>query len=91
VRESRRAWFWGLAIPIVTLGAALWIGPRAAALLLVYPLQVLRLFLRGNRSPRENFWRAAFLVLGKFPEMLGQVKFMWDRAFGNRSRLIEYK
>jgi glycosyltransferase involved in cell wall biosynthesis len=91
VRESHRAWFWGLAIPIVTLGASLWIGPWAAALLLVYPLQVLRLFLRGNGSPRENFWRAAFLVLGKFPEMLGQAKFMWDRAFGNRARLIEYK
>lgn len=91
VRESRSAWIWGLAIPIVTLGASLWIGPWAAALLLVYPLQVLRLFLRGNRSPRENFWRAAFLVLGKFPEMLGQAKFILDRAFGNRSRLIEYK
>jgi hypothetical protein len=62
-----------------------------ASLLLVYPLQVLRLFLLGNRSPRENFWRAAFLVLGKFPEMLGQAKFMWDRTFGNRARLIEYK
>jgi len=91
VRESRSTWFWGLVIPLVTLVVFLWIGTWAAALLLVYPLQVLRLFLRGRRSPRENFWRAAFLVLGKFPEMLGQVMFIFNRAFGNRSRLIEYK
>ncbi len=91
VRESRSARLWGLLIPLVTLGASVWIGTWAAALLLVYPLQVLRLFLRGDGSSRHNLWRAAFLVLGKFPEMLGQAKFIADRYFGGRSRLIEYK
>lgn len=91
VRESRSAWFWGLAIPLVTLGASFWIGAWALVLLLVYPLQVLRLFFGGNRSPHDNFWRALFLVLGKFPEMLGQATFIANRFFGNRSRLIEYK
>lgn len=91
IRESLSAWLWGLAIPLLTLCVSLWIGTWALALLLVYPLQVLRLFLRGERSRQDNFWRAAFLVLGKFPEMLGQVKFMLDRASGGRSRLIEYK
>lgn len=91
VRESRSAWFWGLAIPLGALVACLGIGAWALVLLLVYPLQVMRLFFRGNRSTHDNFWRALFLVLGKFPEMLGQVTFIANRFFGNRSRLIEYK
>jgi hypothetical protein len=59
--------------------------------LLAYPLQVVRLAVRGERSVRENWWRAAFLVLGKFPEMIGQVKFILQRYLGEQSRLIEYK
>ena len=31
-------------------------------------IQVLRLFIRGERSPCYNFLRTALLVLGKFPE-----------------------
>ena len=91
VRESRSAWLWGLAIPSVTLIACLWGRAFVLALLLVYPFQVLRLFFRGDRSPQDNFLRAVFLVLGKFPEMLGQSSFIANRVFGNRSQLIEYK
>jgi hypothetical protein len=46
---------------------------------------------RGTRSKRDNWWRAAALVLSKFPEMLGQTKFLRDRYRGIQSRLIEYK
>jgi hypothetical protein len=82
VRESRSAWFWGLGIPLLAFGAMPWLGAWSLALLAAYPLQVLRLGLRG-----ENWWRALFLVLGKFPEMLGQLKFRLER----RATLIEYK
>ena len=34
---------------------------------------------------------AVFLVIGKFPEMLGQLKFLTLRYLGRKSRLIEYK
>ena len=91
VRESRSAWFWGLGLPLFALACTAWIGPFGLAALLAYPLQVARLALRGDRSARENWLRAAFLVIGKFPEMLGQLRFMTDRRFGVQSRLIEYK
>ena len=91
VREARRAWFWGLWIPSGILGVSLWWGAWAIALLLVYPLQIARLALQGGRTAGENWWRAAFLVLGKFPEMLGQAKFLFHRHLGVKSRLIEYK
>lgn len=91
VRESRSAWLWGLAVPLAVCGAALWWGAWALLLLLVYPLQIVRLALRGGRSARENWGRAAFLVLGKFPEMLGQMKFLLHRHGSGPSRPIEYK
>lgn len=91
VRESRSAWFWGLGIPVGVFGLALWWGVWALVLLLIYPLQIVRLAARGGRSARENWWRAGSLVLGKFAEMFGQMKFLFHRHLGGRSRLIEYK
>jgi GT2 family glycosyltransferase len=91
VVESRRAWVWGLWIPLVVIVLAFAEGWWALLLLLVYPLQLVRLAMRGSHSPRENWLRAACLVLGKFPEMLGQLKFTLDRYRHARARLIEYK
>ncbi|CAI8973355.1 Glycosyltransferase [Pseudomonas sp. IT-P253] len=91
LRESRRAWFWGLAIPLATMFSTLLLGGYGLLLLLVYPLQVVRLARRGSGSARENWLLAFFLVLGKFPEMLGQVKFLLNRFGAGKSALIEYK
>jgi len=91
VRESRSAWIWGLGIPLATLIVVITNGWWGMLLLGVYPIQVTRLALFGKRSARENWWRAAALVLCKFPEMVGQIKFVVDRLRGVQSRLIEYK
>ena len=91
LRESRRAWFWGLGVPLATVIAMLMVGWSGLLLLLVYPLQVVRLARRGDRSPRENWLLALFLVLGKFPEMLGQAKFLLNRFGTGKTALIEYK
>jgi GT2 family glycosyltransferase len=91
VREARSAWCWALGIPASALGLSLWWGGWSAMLLAVYPAQVARLALQGGRSPRENWWRAAFLVLGKFPELFGQLKFLLHRHWVGPARLIEYK
>jgi glycosyltransferase involved in cell wall biosynthesis len=90
-RESRRAWFWGLLIPLLTLITSLVIGWSGLLLLLVYPLQVVRLARRGDGASGNNWVLAFFLVLGKFPEMLGQVKFLLNRFGAGKSALIEYK
>ncbi|MBH3426253.1 glycosyltransferase [Pseudomonas alkylphenolica] len=90
-RESRRAWTWGLGIPLAIVLASTLLGSWALLLLLIYPLQAVRLARRGARSPRENWLQAVFLVLGKFPEMLGQVKFLLNRFGAGKAALIEYK
>ena len=90
VDQSRRAWLWGLLLPLVILLLALF-NPAWMLLSLAYPLQVLRLGLTGRLSPRQNWWRAFFLVLGRFPEALGQLKYLRNRLAGKQSLLIEYK
>ena len=78
-------------IPVVALVLSLVAGWWASLLLFVYPLQVIRLALRDRNTVRANWWRAGALVLSKFPEMLGQLKFLLDRRRHVQSRLIEYK
>jgi glycosyltransferase involved in cell wall biosynthesis len=91
VRQSWSIWIWGLGIPALTIGLAVWLGAWSLVILLIYPLQVVRLVLRGNRSVRENWWRAVFLVLGKFPELMGQLNFFYNKLSDTTAHLIEYK
>lgn len=82
--ESRRALLWGVALPLVALvlGA---IHPLGFALLLAWPLQILRLI------PRLGAEGAFFAVLGKLPEAQGVLGYWWGRLRRKNSRLIEYK
>jgi GT2 family glycosyltransferase len=91
LRESRSALAWGLGVPLATLAGTALLGPAALAVLALYPLQIVRIALRGARSPRENWLRAAAIVAGKLPEALGHLQYVATRLAGGRSRLIEYK
>ncbi len=91
VRESRSAWIWGVGFPVLIVSLAIWLGAWGLAMLSIYPVQVVRLALRDRRSVRDNWWRALFLVLAKFPEAKGQLKFLYNRLAGKTARLIEYK
>ena len=91
IDRCRRSRLWGLGIPALTLVLSLFLGGRALWLLAIYPLQVVRLAIQGRRSARENWSRAAALVVGHFAEMYGQLKFHLQRYRGVRSGLIEYK
>jgi GT2 family glycosyltransferase len=90
VRESRRAWVWGILLPVAAVLLSI-IHPAWLLLLLAYPFQLLRLALQGRMSARENWWRALFLVIGRFAEGVGQVQFLLHRLTGRRGTLMEYK
>lgn len=77
---------WGLVLPLLLLLGALALSPWVLLGFLLYPLQVLRLRLRGFA------WvRALFLTLGKFPETQGALTYVWRRLSRGQDRLIEYK
>lgn len=91
VRESNRAWIFGLIIPTLILALAIGYKTEALWLFIIYPLQVVRLASKGRFALRQNCWQAFFLVIGKFPEVQGQIKFYYERLVGRRSMLIEHK
>jgi glycosyltransferase involved in cell wall biosynthesis len=91
VREWRSAWLWGAGLPLAIALAVLVVGPMAAWGLAIYPLQVLRLGWRLPGQGRARWARAFFLVAGKFPEAIGQMKSWLLHARNRRAVLIEYK
>ena len=66
-------------------------GPLALGLLVLYPLQIMRLFLKEKASVRQRFLRATFLVIGKFPEVQGALRFWRLKSLHRTGDLIEYK
>ncbi len=91
VAESRRAFIWAGIIPAIILMVFLINPLLALGLLLIYPIQVLRMALKSNLPMKKAFLHAMFLLIGKFPEQVGQLKFMWNRKRNKRGQLIEYK
>jgi GT2 family glycosyltransferase len=91
VWETRRAWLWGVFLPCACLSCGLLLGPWGWAVWLIYPLQVVRQTLRSPGALADRATLALFQVLGRFPEGLGQIRFLRDRLFGRTGRLIEYK
>lgn len=85
VAPLRRIVVWGLLLPILTMLSVL-ITPWALLLLLVWPVQVVRLRLRGMAWPH-----AFFMTLTKLPEAQGSLTYWWRRMTHARARLIEYK
>lgn len=91
VKVSRSVLLWGLVIPAISTCLTIYLGEWGLAVLLIYPAQIIRLAIKGTRSAKENWLSALFLVLGKFPEAMGQLKFLYNRLTGRTARLIEYK
>lgn len=92
VRESRRIVVWGLVLPAFTLATAAVTGCGSLLLLLAYPLNVIRIARRLQRDGQSRPWTLAFfLMLAKFPQAIGWLRFHWGRLSGDRSAIIEHK
>jgi len=91
VWESRRAWLWGVWLPLTCLVLGLTFGSWGWAACLIFPLQILRQIMRNHGSVRQRALLALFQILARFPEGCGQIKFMRDRLLRRQAHLIEYK
>lgn len=93
-RENFRILFWALLIPLGALMGALLGFPYALLLLLLYPYQLMSIFLKSSTeigSTRLRVWHAFYQLLGKFFEFFGQLQFAYRRLNGAPETLIEYK
>jgi len=93
---TRSNWLWGLLIPLFAIAAAWPTRGWSLLLLLAYPVQWLRIRAMFRRDRPHNpatdaSTYATYVLLGKFPQMLGQLQYRLDRLFGRRGEMIEYK
>ncbi len=101
LKEWHSGWLWGLAIPSVALLLAGVTQGLSLLQLLGYGLLVSKIYRAGLRQstkdhcPRTHASEAGlyafFCTLSKFPQMLGQLKYVWMRWRGETATLIEYK
>jgi GT2 family glycosyltransferase len=100
VKEVRSIAFWAGAVPLVLLGSlalGLFLTPWAflgAAVLAGYPVlwwkvRAYRIGL-GDDGTTSGMY-ARHVVLGKFAELSGMVRYYRNRLRGTRSELVEYK
>jgi GT2 family glycosyltransferase len=90
VKESRSIWLWGLWIPLLSLLFLPW----SLLLLTLYPLLFTRIcryqVSLGYDFPTARIY-AFFCLLGKFPQLLGQLRFHTGRILEKKTQLLEYK
>jgi len=60
---------------------------------LIYPAQVFRLSIKNKAflNSKLSFYYAVSNVLGKFPQVLGMMQFLFNKIKGQSGGLIEYK
>jgi GT2 family glycosyltransferase len=94
VRSVASALLWGALIPIAAVAGVFLTHWWSLLLLAAYPLQWMRLTIRqrSHSEPVSLAWRhSALLIVSKFANLLGALRFLRDAAFRRQTRLIEYK
>lgn len=91
VAESRRAWLWGFLLPLIIISIGVFKPTWAILPLLIYLLQWLRLSFRGSKPLSKSRYLAYFSILGKFAEVIGQIKFIFSLLSNRQTKIIEYK
>jgi hypothetical protein len=94
VRETRSSWFWGVALPLLATGLAWPTRGVSLVFLLGYLILGRRVYRRvhtGDRSASDARLYACFVVLEKFPQALGQIRFHLRRLRGRPCTIIEHK
>lgn len=90
VKETMRALTWGIVFPIIIFIMAKFNAKYAAILMLIYPLQLIRL-IKQNSNTHKKYRLSLLLLLSKFAEGFGLIKFLINKLFNQRGELIEYK
>jgi GT2 family glycosyltransferase len=93
-KETRSNCFWGLVLPAIAVAAIPLTWGFSLLLLAGYPAlywKIRRHRRRYGDDSRTAGLFARHCVLSKFPQALGQGRYVWNRLFGRRNRLIEYK
>lgn len=92
VRERRRVWVYGLAVPLIAL-AGLIVTPLLVLALAIYGFNYLRTFqgLACELPKRQAAHHALFITFSKIPNMIGMATYLRRKRQGAAMEIIEYK
>jgi len=89
VRRLIRPLFWSSLLLITLILGAIY--PVILTALLIFPIQILRMFIRMNEKSIYALQHCTFTMLSKLPEALGILGFVFKKITNNNHTLIEYK
>ena len=92
VKESKSIWFWGVALPFVSI-SSIWFQGWSLIFWVGYPVLIYRIYSKKKQqlSSGDAFMYALFCAIGKFAQATGQIKFYLTKLQKKQSTLIEYK
>ena len=93
-RARRSIIFWGVGVPLTALILCWPTRGLSLTLVAAYPVLAARIYTRsraGGLPVRDASLYAAFCVLAKFPQAVGQLEYLASRMLRRRRQLIEYK
>jgi hypothetical protein len=94
IRHVRRFILWGIVFPCTILVLAWPTRGLSLLLFLVYPLQVAWNAWRQRKAgmlPRDAWLYGTSIVIGRFPNTIGALRYWFSRLTGRCQNLIEYK
>jgi glycosyltransferase involved in cell wall biosynthesis len=89
-RQTSSAVVWGGVVPLA-IGFGTLIHPAVIGGALIYPIQISRIAILRGADVAQNWTYALFVMLAKFAELQGILKFYWHRWCRHTVGLIEYK
>lgn len=92
-KESVRIWFWAIIFPTFVLTLSIFINISFVWLTTIYFFQFIRITLRVYtrlKKVKPSFIYSFFNVVGKWPELIGQLLFYKRKLFKIRYTILEY-
>ena len=94
LRDSLRIWFWAFLFPVLTFLSSGTYHSLWLLLFLLYPIHLLRIAINVNR--RTSNWKRSLVyslynIIGKWPQLYGQLVFLIRSVSNTDPTIIEYK
>jgi GT2 family glycosyltransferase len=92
-KDSFSIWLWACILPCFILLLTFLIESKFLLLSVVFPIQMLRItldFRRCNSSLKHALIYSFFIIIGKWPQLIGQLLFIKRRFIDKKFSIIEH-
>lgn len=86
-RQMLRAVFWAFILPVLVVGGA-FMHPLAMCGAVLYPVQIVRVAVHEGGGRKRSWEYALFIILAKFAEFVGIIRFLGQRRVAKSFRLL---